>query len=91
MHPVSDTIQTVIPDVAKIGYTSQESFIMPGTLRDNILFGVPFEESHYNTTIEACALDVDFSIMSQGDLTRVNDGKSLSGGQKQRIVGFPSF
>lgn len=78
--------KTHMPTLEKIGYTSQESFIMPGSLRENILFGSEYDEAWYSKTIKACALEVDFDRMLAGDGTKVTDARSLSGGQKQRIA-----
>lgn len=75
-----------VPSLERIGYSAQDAFILPGTLRENILFGREYEEEFYQQTIKACALEVDFSNMQSGDRTRVTDARTLSGGQKQRIV-----
>ena len=40
-----------------IAYASQESWIFSATIRDNILFGLPYDSLWYNTVLEACALD----------------------------------
>ena len=87
LHSASGPEKLLLPSVERIGYTGQEAFIMPGTLRENILFGLEYDESFYINVIKACALDVDFSRMVAGDVTRVTGAKTLSGGQKQRIVG----
>ena len=36
---------------------SQESWIQHATVRDNILFGLPYDANKYNTVIYACALE----------------------------------
>ena len=41
----------------KVSYSSQDPWVFSGTLRENILFGSPFEKQWYNTVVEACALD----------------------------------
>ncbi|KAG8825840.1 hypothetical protein FRC17_008507 [Serendipita sp. 399] len=86
LYPVSSPSDTYIPSLPKIGYTSQEAFIMPGTIRENILFGAPYDETWYNTVISACALVLDLDRMQSGDGTKLTDGRSLSGGQRQRIA-----
>ncbi|KAG8825602.1 hypothetical protein FRC17_008601 [Serendipita sp. 399] len=86
LYPVSSPSETYIPSLPNIGYTSQEAFIMPGTIRENILFGAPYDETWYNTVISACALVVDLNRMQSGDGTKLTDGRSLSGGQRQRIA-----
>uniref|UniRef100_A0A1X7USF3 ABC transporter domain-containing protein n=1 Tax=Amphimedon queenslandica TaxID=400682 RepID=A0A1X7USF3_AMPQE len=39
-----------------IGYASQEAWVFSATVRDNILFGLPYNVERYNSVIEACAL-----------------------------------
>ncbi|KAG8843455.1 hypothetical protein FRB91_003345 [Serendipita sp. 411] len=86
LYPLPSSLETIIPSLPRIGYTSQEAFIMPGTIRENILFGSTYDEAWYNVVISACDLDVDLGRMQSGDETKVTDGRSLSGGQRQRIA-----
>jgi len=41
----------------RVLYASQEPWVFSGTLRENILFGQPYQLNWYNTVVEACALD----------------------------------
>ena len=41
----------------RVSYASQESWIFSSTLRDNVLFGLPYQKDWYDSVIEACALD----------------------------------
>ncbi|GAB1607734.1 resistance-associated 1-like [Argonauta hians] len=69
-----------------IAYVPQEAWIQNKTVRDNILFGKPFNKKWYNEVIEACALKPDFATLPGGDKTEIGEkGINLSGGQKQRI------
>ncbi|KAJ2722097.1 hypothetical protein GGI07_003539 [Coemansia sp. Benny D115] len=69
-----------------ICYASQVPWIMSSTIRENITFGLPFDEEKYEDVIEACALDIDFQALPAGDLTEIGErGVTLSGGQKQRV------
>ena len=69
-----------------ICYVAQTPWIFHGTVRDNILFGLPFDQDMYNKVIDVCALRPDLQMLSAGDLTEIGDrGINLSGGQKQRI------
>ena len=55
-------------------------------MRENILMGSPMEEVWYNQVIEACALNSDLKLLSDGDLTEIGErGVTLSGGQRQRV------
>ena len=56
------------------------------TLKDNILFGEPFDKDWYEEVIEACALRTDLEMLPGGDQTEIGEkGINLSGGQKQRV------
>ncbi|KAK4488582.1 hypothetical protein RD792_004348 [Penstemon davidsonii] len=67
-------------------YVPQSPWILTGDIRENILFGKPYENEKYDRTIEACALTKDFELFAAGDLTEIGErGINMSGGQKQRI------
>ena len=69
----------------RVAYVSQEAWMCDGTVRDNILFGSPFEERKYREVLHACALLPDI-MQWGGDLAEVGErGVTLSGGQRQRI------
>ncbi|XP_073368124.1 LOW QUALITY PROTEIN: multidrug resistance-associated protein 4 [Mycetomoellerius zeteki] len=70
----------------RISYASQEPWLFGGTVRDNILFGQPYDKARYMQVASVCALTQDFQQFPQGDMTLVGDrGVSLSGGQKARV------
>uniref|UniRef100_A0A093XXB2 Oligomycin resistance ATP-dependent permease YOR1 n=1 Tax=Talaromyces marneffei PM1 TaxID=1077442 RepID=A0A093XXB2_TALMA len=67
-------------------YCPQHAWIQNTTIRDNIIFGKPFDPEWYQRVVEACALVADFKILPAGDMTEIGErGINLSGGQKQRI------
>lgn len=41
----------------RISFSSQTSWIMPGTIQDNILFGLTYDEYRYTSVIKACQLE----------------------------------
>lgn len=41
----------------RISFSPQTSWIMPGTIRDNILFGLTYDEYRYSSVIKACQLE----------------------------------
>ncbi|RAL16990.1 putative ABC multidrug transporter [Aspergillus homomorphus CBS 101889] len=69
-----------------VAYVPQAPWLQNDTIRQNITFYSPFEESRYANVIEASGLAQDLRQLSAGDMTRVGEkGTSLSGGQKQRV------
>ncbi|KZV93776.1 ABC transporter [Exidia glandulosa HHB12029] len=69
-----------------VAYCSQQAWVQNATIRENILFGKPFDETRYWQAIRDSCLESDLSILPHGDLTEVGEkGISLSGGQKQRL------
>ncbi|XP_070560016.1 ATP-binding cassette sub-family C member 9-like [Ptychodera flava] len=73
-------------DQSKVSYGAQKAWLQNNTLRDNILFGEPYDGNRYQSVVEACALQPDIDILPAGDMTEIGEkGINLSGGQKQRI------
>ncbi|XP_048006653.1 ATP-binding cassette subfamily C member 4-like [Leguminivora glycinivorella] len=71
---------------ARISYASQEPWLFVATVRQNILFGLPYDRQLYKKVVKACALVRDFELLPLGDSTLVGErGISLSGGQRARI------
>ncbi len=69
-----------------IGYVPQEAWLLNMSLRENIIFGSPYDEDKYRKVIQVCALERDLSLMANGDQTEIGErGINLSGGQRQRI------
>ncbi|EIN12781.1 multidrug resistance-associated ABC transporter [Punctularia strigosozonata HHB-11173 SS5] len=67
-------------------YVPQIAWLRNASIRDNILFDLPYVEERYNKTIEACALLNDFAILEDGDQSEIGEqGIGLSGGQKARV------
>ena len=67
-------------------YLPQTAWVFSGTIKENILFGQPFEESKYERIIDVCALKEDFKRLPDGDQTVVGvRGEVLSGGQQARV------
>ncbi|XP_077453648.1 cystic fibrosis transmembrane conductance regulator [Stigmatopora argus] len=70
----------------RVSFSSQTSWIMPGTIRDNILFGLTYDEYRYASVIKACQLEEDFALLPEKDKTLLGEGGvTLSGGQRARL------
>lgn len=69
-----------------VSYASQEPWLFAGSVRQNILFGSPYDRDRYRQVVKVCALRTDFEQFPYGDKTIVGErGVSLSGGQRARI------
>ncbi|CAH0699047.1 unnamed protein product [Spodoptera exigua] len=69
-----------------MSYASQEPWLFPATVRENILFGLDYDVAKYKEVCKVCSLLPDFKQFPYGDLSLVGErGVSLSGGQRARI------
>ncbi|KFB53213.1 AGAP003221-PA-like protein [Anopheles sinensis] len=81
--PIQNGTATINGDVS---YGSQEPWLFTGTVRNNILFGLPYDRQRYQAVVRHCALTTDFQQLPDGDKTVVGErGTSLSGGQRARV------
>ncbi|XP_035866733.1 cystic fibrosis transmembrane conductance regulator isoform X3 [Phyllostomus discolor] len=70
----------------RISFCSQFSWIMPGTIKENIIFGICYDEYRYRSVIKACQLEEDISKFAEKDNVVLGEGGlTLSGGQRARI------
>ncbi|XP_068132528.1 cystic fibrosis transmembrane conductance regulator isoform X2 [Hyperolius riggenbachi] len=70
----------------RISFSPQVSWIMPGTIKENIVFGVSYDQYRYLSVIKACQLEEDIAKFSEKDNTVLGEGGiTLSGGQRARI------
>lgn len=71
---------------SQLAYCPQQAWIMSGTVKDNILFGRPFDASLYARAIDESCMRRDLAQLPQGEDTSIGEGGAgLSGGQKQRL------
>jgi len=85
-------LDEISPDIGSVSvsgtlaYASQEPVFFTGSVKDNVLFGQPFDPDWYDLVLEACALSQDLRTLAYGDESLIGDkGLNLSGGQKARI------
>jgi ABC-type multidrug transport system fused ATPase/permease subunit len=70
----------------RVAYCPQTPWIQAATVRENIVFGCPFDEERYWNIVRLCELESDLAILPQGDMTEIGErGTTLSGGQKARV------
>lgn len=71
---------------AAIAFVAQIPWIENATIRNNVLWGLPYDEARYKKVLSACALEKDLVILPDGEFTDIGaNGINLSGGQKWRV------
>ncbi|KAJ6654096.1 hypothetical protein lerEdw1_007460 [Lerista edwardsae] len=81
-----EPLEGKIKHSGRISFCPQVSWIMPGTIKENIIFGVSYDEFRYKSVIKACQLEEDISKFPDKDGTVLGEGGiTLSGGQRARI------
>jgi ABC-type multidrug transport system fused ATPase/permease subunit len=69
-----------------ISYASQKAWIFNATVRENVLFGQPFDKVRYDKVLDVCQLRPDLEQWVGGDMVEIGErGVNLSGGQRQRV------
>ncbi|KAF7343123.1 ATP-dependent bile acid permease [Mycena venus] len=67
-------------------YVPQAAWLQNASIKDNILFNLPYDEERYKLTLEVCALVSDLEVLEDGDESEIGErGVNLSGGQKARV------
>ncbi|KAJ3109759.1 hypothetical protein HK100_003234, partial [Physocladia obscura] len=84
LRPVNENARVVFS--GSMGLAAQIPWIMNASLKDNILFGLPFDQKQYDKAVRVCSLTHDLEVLAGGDMAEIGEkGINLSGGQKQRV------
>lgn len=71
-----------------VAYAAQVPFIQNSTLKDNIVYGNPYDEDQYQRTLQVCALLPDIKVLPAGHDTEIGErGINLSGGKPSLHIG----
>ncbi|PLB48636.1 P-loop containing nucleoside triphosphate hydrolase protein [Aspergillus steynii IBT 23096] len=69
-----------------IAYVAQNPWMENATIKDNILFGLPYNWSRYRKVLFASGLEKDLTMLPDGEMTEIGaNGINLSGGQRWRV------
>lgn len=72
---------------AAVAFVAQIPWIENATIKDNILFGLPFDNERFHKVLSSCALTKDLDMLPDGELTEIGaNGINLSGGQRWRVT-----
>ncbi|KAG9321113.1 hypothetical protein KVV02_007342, partial [Mortierella alpina] len=69
MHKYSGAVRSY----GSLAYVAQSAWILNDTVRNNILFGKPYDKERYLNTIRACALVPDFKMLVNSDQTVIGE------------------
>jgi ABC-type multidrug transport system fused ATPase/permease subunit len=68
-----------IPKKDGVAYCAQEAWIQSMSIKENILFGAPYDEARYKKVIHQCGLKRDLALFDAGDHTEIGEkGLTLS-------------
>ena len=75
MHAIPDGPDSFVslPRAGGVAYAAQESWVQNETIRDNIVFGSPFDEERYRKVLYQCGLERDLTLFEAGDQTEVGE------------------
>jgi ABC-type multidrug transport system fused ATPase/permease subunit len=62
-----------LPTQHGVAFCAQEAWIQSLSIKDNILFGAPFDEARYKKVIYQCGLKRDLTLFDAGDLTEIGE------------------
>jgi ABC-type multidrug transport system fused ATPase/permease subunit len=75
-----------------VAFASQVAFIQNSTLKENIIYGLPFDQERYDETLRMCALLPDIKVLPAGHDTEIGErGINLSGGMSnydRLVIGY---
>ncbi len=67
-------------------YISQQPWIFPSTLKQNITFGNEYNKEKFEHVVQVCCLAKDLEMLPHGENTLIGEkGVNLSGGQRARV------
>jgi subfamily B ATP-binding cassette protein MsbA len=70
----------------KISYVNQSAGIFNTTIKENIIYGLEFDQDRYNEAIRLAHCEFIKNLEEQDDYIVGENGKKLSGGQRQRLA-----
>jgi ABC-type multidrug transport system fused ATPase/permease subunit len=70
----------------RVAYVAQTAWVQSITLKENVLFGLPYDAQRYAAAVQAACLGPDIVLLPNGHDTEIGEkGITLSGGQRARV------
>jgi ATP-binding cassette subfamily C (CFTR/MRP) protein 4 len=89
LHVIMQEYQPVAGNLnvnGRISFASQQPWLSPSTIKQNIMFGANYDEERYRSVLQVCALAQDLECLRGGDgFIGADRGVNLSKGQQSRI------
>lgn len=57
----------------KVAYVAQAAWILNSSVRENILFGLHYDEERYLRVLDVCQLTHDLEMLDDGDMTEIGE------------------
>jgi subfamily B ATP-binding cassette protein MsbA len=70
----------------EISYVNQSAGIFNTTIKENIIYGLEFDQDRYDESIRLAHCEFIKDLIGQDDYIVGENGKKLSGGQRQRLA-----
>jgi ABC-type multidrug transport system fused ATPase/permease subunit len=74
---ITDQTYSLVEDnglhIDRVAYVAQQPYLQHASIRDNILFGQPFDPVRYKKVLQQCALIKDLTILTDGDQTEIGE------------------
>ncbi|KAG9323465.1 hypothetical protein KVV02_000827, partial [Mortierella alpina] len=69
MHKYTGSVRSY----GSLAYVAQSAWILNDSVRNNILFGRPYDKERYINVVKSCALAPDFKMLINGDSTVIGE------------------
>ena len=56
-----------------VGFVPQQAWIQNATLKQNVLFGLPYDHAKYEEAVRTCALQADIDVLPARDATEIGE------------------
>lgn len=83
----TDGSGSVLEDLPSVAYVPQQTFLLDGSIAENVCFGLPRNDERINEALHLACMD-KYTIAQESGIDSLvgENGAALSGGQRQRLA-----